>query len=141
VDDFIGGYYGTAADDVRAYWKLLYATKAKHMNTMAAPPEGIRYSMTSPFLSKEFLDQATAIFAHAVRQCDSEELRDRVELAGLPIMYVKLMQGPSVWGDGYKAMIDDFERIARREHIDFLREGGPDLDEKLQAWRASVQAK
>jgi hypothetical protein len=111
------------------------------MDTMAAPPEGIRYSMNSPFLSKEFLDQATEIFAHAVKQCDSEELRHRVELAALPIVYVKLMQGPGMWGDGYKALIDEFETVARREKIAFLREGGPDLDEKLQAWRASVPAK
>ncbi len=138
VDDFIKGYYGTAAGDVREYWALLYATKAKHMDTMAAPPEGIRYSMNSPFLSKEFLDQATAIFERAEKGCDSEELRHRVELAGLPIVYVKLMQGPGVWGDGYKALIDEFETVARREKIAFLREGGPDLDEKLQAWRASV---
>jgi hypothetical protein len=141
VDDFILGYYGTAAADLRAYWSLLYATKAKHMDTMAAPPEGIRYSMTSPFLSKEFLDQATVIFDRAEKQCSSQDLLHRVQLAKLPIVYVKLMQGPGAWGDEYMALISEFETVARREKITHLREGGPDLDEKLQGWRDSVRAK
>lgn len=141
VDDFICGYYGRAAGDIRDYWNLLYATKARHMDTMAAPPEGIRYSMTSPFLSKEFLNKTTQIFANAEQNCPTGEAHRRVELAKLPILYVKLMQGPDAWSDQYGDVFAEFETIARREKIDYLREGGPDLEEKLKGWRDSVRVK
>jgi len=141
VDDFIRGYYGRAAGDIRAYWDLLYATKAQHLDTMAAPPEGIRYTMDSPFLSKGFLQEATRIFEDAENACPSETVRRRVQLAKLPILYVKLRQGPDAWGDEYAALLAEFEATARRENVAFLREGGPDLDEKLQGWRDAVRVK
>jgi hypothetical protein len=138
VDDFIQGYYREAAPEVQAYWDLLYAAKAEHMDTMAAPEGGIRYPMTSPFLSKELLEQATALFGEAEAKCRSTRTRQRVQLAKLPVLYTKLMQGPEVWGGEYGACLAEFEAIARRGSVGYLREGGPDLDEKLQAWRAAV---
>lgn len=141
VEDFIAGYYGRAAGDVRAYWDLLYATKAAHLDTMRKPPEGIRYPMTSPFLSKEFLNEATRLFEDAQKQCPTGDMRRRVDLAKLPILYVKLMQGPDAWSDQYAAVLAEFETIARREQVNYLREGGPDLGEKLKGWRDSVQVK
>jgi len=141
VDDFIFGYYRQAGPDIRAYWDLLYATKARHMDTMAAPPGGIRYGMDSPFLSKGFLDRATAILAHAEAQCHSSALRHRVQLVKLPILYVKLVQGPDAWGEEYPTSLAEFETIARREQVGYLREGPPDLDEKLQGWREAVRVK
>lgn len=141
VDDFIYGYYGRAAPDIRRYWDLLYATKAAHMDTMARPEGGIRYPMTSPFLSRAFLDEATRIFAHAQEQCPYGEGRRRVELAKLPILYVKLMQGPDVWSDQFADVFAEFEATARREQVQYLREGGPDLEEKLQGWRDAARVK
>lgn len=55
--------------------------------------------------------------------------------AELPIMYVKLMQGPEITGVKYGELIDRFEKIARRVGVTRLREGPPDLDEKLRDWR------
>jgi hypothetical protein len=141
VDDFICGYYGHAAGDIRAYWDLLYATKAAHLDTMRKPEGGIRYPMTAPFLSKSFLDEATRIFASAEEHCPYGEAHRRVELAKLPILYVKLMQGPDAWADQYAAVLAEFEAIARREKVQYLREGGPDLEEKLKGWRDSVRVK
>jgi hypothetical protein len=141
VDDFMLGYYREAAPEVRAYWDLLYAAKARHMDTMAAPPEGIRYPMTSPFLSRELLESATAIFADAQAKCRSQRVLHRVQLAKLPVLYTKLMQGPDVWGDEYAALLAEFDTIARRENVGYLREGGPDLDEKLKGWRDAVRVK
>ncbi len=141
VTDFITGYYGRAAGDILAYWDLSYANKAKHMDTMEKPEGGIRYPMTSPFLSREFLDEATRLFEDAQQQCPTGEGRRRVDLAKLPILYVKLVQGPDAWADEYAAVFAEFEAIARREKINFLREGGPDLDEKLKGWRDAVRVK
>lgn len=141
VDDFIYGYYGRAAGDIRAYWDLLYATKAKHLDTMAVPEGGIRYPMTAPFLSKEFLQEATRLFANAQQHCPSGEYRRRVDLAKLPVLYVKLMQGPEAWASEYGDVLKEFETIARRENVQYLREGGPDLEEKIKSWHDAVRVK
>lgn len=141
VEDFIAGYYGRAAGDVQAYWDLLYADKAKHMDTMLRPEGGIRYPMTAPFLSREFLNEATRLFEDAQQQCPRGDYRRRVDLAKLPILYVKLMQGPDAWADQYEAVFTEFETIARREKVNYLREGGPDLEEKLKGWRDAVRVK
>lgn len=141
VDDFILGFYREAAGDIRAYWDLLYETKARHMDTMAAPKGGIRYPMDAPFLSQEFLDQASAIFERARERCRSADILQRVELAELPILYVKLMQGPDAWPEEYAAVLDRFEAIARRERVTHLREGPPDLEEKLKGWRDALRVK
>ena len=140
VEDFLRGYYREAAPELRQYWDLLYTAKARNMDTMAAPAGGIRYPMDSLFLSPEFLQQATEIFARAEEQCQRREIRRRVQLAKLPILYVKLMQGPEA-GPDYAAVLEEFETLARREQVTHLREGGPDLEEKLQGWREARDAK
>ncbi len=141
VDDFIYGYYGLAADDVKAYWDLCYANKAKHMDTMEKPEGGIRYPMTAPFLSREFVTEGTRLLDHARQLCRNEREQRRLDLVLLPLLYVKLMQGPEVWGAEYRAVLDQFEAIARREQVKYLREGGPDLEEKLAGWRAALEGK
>jgi hypothetical protein len=97
--------------------------------------------MTAPFLSKAFVDEATRIFARAEESCPSGEPHRRVELAKLPILYVKLMQGPDAWADEYADVLAEFETIARREQVNYLREGGPDLEEKLKGWRDAIVVK
>ena len=57
------------------------------------------------------------------------------------MLYAKLMQGPDLWGDEYAATLDEFETIARQANVTHLREGGPDLDEKLGQWRDSIRVK
>ncbi len=49
--------------------------------------------------------------------------------------YVKLMRGPEFVGDKYGTLLDRFEKIAREIGVTRLREGTPDLDEKLGGWR------
>jgi hypothetical protein len=54
-------------------------------------------------------------------------------------MYVKLMRGPEYVGDEYGRVLERFEKIARRVGVTHLREGRPDLDEKLQGWKEKWQ--
>jgi len=97
--------------------------------------------MTAPFLSKEFVTEGTRLLDHAEQLCRNEREQRRVELAKLPLLYVKLMQGPKTWGEEYRAVLDEFETIARREQVTYLREGGPDLEEKLAGWKAALEGK
>src|SRR5205823_2202114 len=110
VDDFICGHYGPAAPALADYERLLAETATKHAAELAAPVAGINYAMDQPFLSKEFLDRATKIFAHAreLAGADQAMLR-KVDHAELPVLYVKVVRGPGLVGQEFPAVLDRFE--------------------------------
>ena len=139
AQDFILGHYGKAAPALEEYEALLKRMKTAHAKELASPPGGIRYPMDAPFFTKEFVMQATAIFARAraLAQGD-EDLMRRVERAELPILYVKCVRGPGFVGADYAQVVRDFERIARREKIQFLQEGGPDFEAKLAGYKSQI---
>ncbi|MBA7520856.1 hypothetical protein ES705_12955 [subsurface metagenome] len=141
MDDFIFGYYGMAAPAIAEYYQLLRIQKEKYMAELSEKwlnehYNGIRYGMDHPFLSEDFLKKSTLIFNRAEMLAESDQVLARVQMDRLPIMYVKLMQGPEIVRDEYGKVLSEFERIARKTGITHLREGGPDLDEKLHTWRA-----
>jgi len=131
--DFVQGYYEEAAPAIFAYYELLDRAGSER------PEVNMYYNMDAPFLSREFLDQATALFDRAEALARSDEIRRRVQLARLPIIYVKLCQGPEFTGpDRYRSLIAEFEKEARRENVVFTREGSPNLDLRLQEWRTDL---
>ena len=134
VEDFIDGHYGNAAPMLKEYESLLASSRKQFAAEFANPPGGIRYPMTMQFLSKDFLTKSTDIFTraeHAVK--GDEKLLHRVERAELPILYVKLAQGPVT-----KDLLDRFERLARREKVDWLLEWQIRLDQQLDTWRKQL---
>jgi hypothetical protein len=136
--DFIRGYYGKAAGPIEAYDALLNGLRKEHKEFFAGSM-GIRYGTNSSFLSKSFLDRATALFAEAAKLAAGDDrLLQRVERAELPLLYVKLCQGPDVIGKEMGPCLDRFERIARREKIQYLEEGAATLDQRIAAWRQQV---
>ena len=136
MQDFVWGYYGEAAPAVAKYNRLLWQKGQEYSDALHAPDGGIRYRMDHGFLSVNFLAQATTIFEEAKNLAESEEMLHRVEEAELPVLYVQLCQGPDAVGKGiYQAILQRFEQIARRVGVTHLREGAPDLAEKLQGWR------
>ncbi len=139
MQDFIWGYYGQAAAAIAEYNRLLERTGREHAASLRNPKGGIRYPMDHEFLSKEFLDRASALFDRAEKLAENEVILHRVELARLPIIYVQLCRGPKFVGAQYSALVDRFEAIARREGITHLREGPPDLDQKLKKWRDDLR--
>jgi len=136
--DFILGYFGPAGPALLEYNDLLSRSGEEHAEELRDPPGGIRYGMDSPFLSDAFLARADELYDEAMRQADSQEIRERVERDRLPIMYVKLCRGPQYVGAGYAELVDEFERIARQVGLAHICEGPPDLDAKLAAWRAAA---
>jgi len=139
MHDFIFGHYGKAAPAINDYNILLKKQGEKFKDVLTRPEGGIRYNMDNPFLSKVFLDKADMIFDRAEKMAESEEVLHRIECARLPVMYVKLMRGPEFVGKEYGKVLERFEKIARREGVTHLREGGPDLDEKLRKWQNECQ--
>lgn len=135
VEDFTFGHYGKAAPLLMEYEALLTALRKEHAAAFANPPGGIRYPMNAPFFTKAFLDKATDIFARAkTAAADDPALLRRVERAELPILYVKLAQGPID-----EAQLEQFDRIARREKMDWILEASVTLDQQLDAWRKTLQ--
>jgi len=141
IQDFVWGYYEDAAPAIAAYYDLLEQARRDHASSSSAIDGGIRYSMNAEFLSRAFLEQATALFDEAEALAQSEDIRRRVQLARLPITYVKLCRGPEFTGaESYRALIAEFETVAGREKITHLAEGEPDVDATLQHWRDQLRA-
>jgi hypothetical protein len=137
--DFIQGHYGNAAPALEEYEVLLERMRADHASEMASPPGGIRYPMDAPFFTKEFVAQATEIFARARQLAQGDDaLTRRVERAELPLLYVQCVRGPEFVGADYAQVVDRFERIARREKVQFLQEGGPDFEPKLAGYKNRI---
>jgi hypothetical protein len=137
VQDFIAGHYGKAAPSLAVYEALL--EEAKHQHASEMDQGGIRYPMNTPFLSKEFLTKATDVFQTAKKQAEGDvKLTRRVERAELPILYVKCVRGPEFDGLNYGKVVNEFERIARQEKIQYLEEGGANLEPKLAEWKKKI---
>jgi hypothetical protein len=121
---------------IAEYDRLLAQSRSDHAAALATPPGGIRYPMNVAFLSKEFLARATDALARAEKAAAGDPaLLRRVERARLPVLYVQLSQGPVS-----REPLDRFERIARREKVDWLAEAGVRLDAQLEAWRKQIPA-
>jgi hypothetical protein len=141
VADFIWGHYGVAAPMMSEYEALLESWRNEHAATFAAPPGGIRYPMEAPFFTKEFLDKASDIFARAKQAAASDEaLTRRVERVELPILYVKCVRGKAFVGADYADAVANFERIGRREGLQFLAEGAATFESSVAAWKQAAAA-
>jgi hypothetical protein len=139
TQDFIRGHYGKAAPVMEEYQTLLENLRTEHAAQMSAPAGGIRYRMDAPFITKDFVERATSIFARAKALANRDRvLVQRIERAELPILYVQCVRGPEFTGDGYARVVRDFERTARREHVKCLREGSPDFEAKLGQFKSRI---
>lgn len=139
TQDLIWGHYGVAAPALAEYELLLNQIRVDFAEQMNSPKGGIRYRMDAPFLTKEFLDQAMKIFARAKNLAKGDEvLTRRVERAELPILYAQCVRGPDVVGEHYAKAVEEFERIARREQVTHLREGGSDFEKKLAEYKSRI---
>jgi hypothetical protein len=117
INDFLHGYYGRAAGAIRAYMELLHRQvreKGYHAHIFEPP--------TVPHLNNdEFLDSAERLFDEAERLAESEEIRFRVQIARLPVWYVKLATN-RVTGDERTDLLRKFLSIARKAGITHIRE-------------------
>ncbi|UCH33219.1 MAG: DUF4838 domain-containing protein [Armatimonadota bacterium] len=83
--DFLGGYYGPAAEPIMSYIKLLQAkvdTDDIHMHLYTNPAQG--------YLTDEILAQAGVLFDQAEAAVrDDEGLLERVRVARMPLTYAR----------------------------------------------------
>lgn len=152
VRDFYLGFYGAAAPPLMAYdrllserWERAWARWQADFPTPHTPDPAVYQKYFEPtcvFFAWETLTAMLDLMQQARALAAGDPvLTRRVEYAALPVLYAIAEHGPS-WEpydrDGYLNVLNDLERIARREGAIFLRLGcgPPELDALLTRWRA-----
>jgi hypothetical protein len=120
INDFMYGYYGRAGRYVRQYFDLLNSriTPETHMH--------IRLKPDDPIFSDELVEQSLQIFKNAAKVADNDEILRRVDMATLPVLYLKCKRTPVIArNDG---TYDKFRAIAKKEGITHYAEYGETLE-------------
>ncbi|HEX5025320.1 MAG TPA: DUF4838 domain-containing protein, partial [Agriterribacter sp.] len=109
INDFMYGYYGRSGEYIHDYFNLLLSriTPATHIHIGLKPDDVI--------FSEEFVNQATKLFENAIIVADNDEIKQRVEMATLPLLYLKCKRTPLIArNDG---SYEKFKRIVEREKV------------------------
>jgi hypothetical protein len=123
ISEFLNAYYGKAAGNVRAYMELLHRqvrVKGYHAH-IYDPPK-------AAYLNDEVINGGERLLDEAEQLADNDDVKFRVQVARLPIWYVKLATN-HVTGDARADLLRRFLVIARKAGITEIREGG-----SLGAW-------
>ncbi len=110
------GYYGRSGQYVRQYFELLHGrlTADTHIHLGLRPDDKL--------FTDDFINQADEIFDAAETVADNEEIRQRVEMARLPLMYLKCRRSPVA--AKYEGTYDRLKQIVKREGITHFAEAG-----------------
>ncbi len=115
--EFCQAYYGQAAPQIRAYLELLHRqVRGKDCHAH------IFDRSKACYLSDELIAGAEKIFDDAERAAENDTVRFRVQVARLPISYVKIAT-ERVKGDERTALLKRFLEIARKNGISNISEG------------------
>jgi hypothetical protein len=127
INDFMFGYYGRAGQYIRQYFDLLNSrvTPETHMHIRLAPEDKL--------FSDELVVESCQLFEKALKAAENEEIMHRVELAYLPMMYLKCKRTPVL--AKYDGTYERFSNIAKREGITHYAEYG----ETIPSFNAGVE--
>lgn len=129
VADFMHGYYGRAGQFVQAYFDLLHGRLSADTHIHL----GLQHD--DRLFSEDFVEEAGRLFDQAEAVADDDDVRRRVELARLPLLYLRCKRTPVLARqDGTYTR---FVEIARREGVSHLAEAG---EPHRKAFHAEVDA-
>ena len=116
IDDFMYGYYGRSGQYVREYLGLLHKqiTSETHIHLGLDPNDKI--------FSDKFIEEADKIFNNAEIVAESDQIKERVEMARLPLMYLKCKRNPVI--SKYDGTFERFNKIVEQEGITHFAERG-----------------
>ena len=116
INDFMVGYYGRSGKYVRQYLELLHAriTPNTHIHLALSPDD--------PIFSDQFVNEASQIFEEASKVAQNDEQLHRVELASLPVLYLKCCRTPVL--AKYDGSYEKFCTIVKREKVTEYDEAG-----------------
>ena len=116
INDFMYGYYGRSGKYIREYFDLLQnqVTPETHLHLGLSPHDQI--------FTDDFVRESLKLFAMAETVADNPEILRRVEMASLPVLYLKCKRTPKMaLQDG---SYERFCRVAEREGITHYAESG-----------------
>jgi len=121
IDDFMCGYYGRSGQYIREYLDLLH--------NQVSPETHIHLGLEAAdkIFSDQFVLNADKVFDIAEQVADNNEIKERVEMARLPLMYLKCKRYPV--NSKYDGTYEHFNKIVEREDITHFAEAGkPHID-------------
>jgi formylglycine-generating enzyme required for sulfatase activity len=144
IRDFNYGYYGRAAKPLQDYDDMLWELWENHHEQFRTTPGwDLQGDALAKLLDEAFVESGLSLIEQAETLAgENQELFDRVQLAKLPLLYLKVRKGPGADAAGYLKQVDEFETIARKNNVGQVQNGlrPPDIDEKLAYWRSLAQA-
>jgi hypothetical protein len=116
VNDFMYGYYGRAGKYIRQYYDLLHGliTPETHIHFNLSPDDQI--------FSEQFIHDSYEILEEAKKVAENNEMLRRIELASLPILYLKCLRSPLL--AKYDGTYASFCDITEREGVTIYAEAG-----------------
>jgi len=116
IDDFMFGYYGRSGQYIRDYFDLLHE--------QILPDTHIHFNMNpdNKIYTNKFIEEADIIFDKAEIVADNDDIKERVEMARLPLMYLKCKRDPV--NCKYNGTFERFTKIVEREGITHFAEEG-----------------
>jgi hypothetical protein len=116
IDDFMYGYYGRSGQVIRQYFDLLHSrvTPETHIHLGLSPDDQL--------FSDGFIHESYQLFEHAKKVADNDDVLRRVEMASLPILYLKCKRMPVL--ARYDGTYEKFCTIAKREGVTYYAETG-----------------
>jgi len=116
IDDFMYGYYGRAGKYIKQYFNLLQGriTPDTHIHLGLSPDDQI--------FTDQFISESSVIFKEAEKVADNGDILMRVEMASLPVLYLKCIRSPLQ--SKYDGSYEKFCMIAEREGVTFYAEAG-----------------
>ena len=116
ITDFIYGYYGRSGRYIKQYFDLLH----NQINTNTHIHLGL--SPADPIFTDDFVTASVKLFEEAAKVADNNEIVNRVEVASLPILYLKCQRAPGL--AKYDGSYEKFCSITKREGITYYSEAG-----------------
>jgi hypothetical protein len=129
TDEFLHAYYGRAADKLRAYLEVSHRQvrgKDCHAHIFDSPK--------ACYLTDELINTGERLLDEAEQMADNDAVRFRVQVARLPIWYVKLATN-RVTGEPRADLLRRFLLVARKAGISNISEG-----KSLADWAKSMGA-
>ena len=116
IGDFMNGYYGRSGKLVRQYFDNLQGriTPEAHIHPNLSPDDRI--------FSDQFIKESYNIFEEAKKIADNPDVFRRVELASLPVLYLKCRRSPVL--AKYDGTYAKFCAITEREGVTHYAEAG-----------------
>jgi len=127
INDFMYGYYGRAGKFVRQYFDLLYGRITPDAHIHIETHEYRRLSAQDEIFSGDFIELSSRIFEAASKVADNDEILHRVEMASLPLLYLKCKLTPVEARNN--GTYTKFRRIAEREGITHYAEYGEESNQ------------